>query len=112
MPSLEDHLLVRLAVKAGHEVLLIDVSEPVPGLTPVLYAMIRVHKESDQIRLECFQPNKDGMEKQTAVSSITFKTRGERQMIAPHNFKLSLVPSDKRVEVYRLINDYLYPPQH
>lgn len=99
---------MRPAVEAGHEVLLIDVSQPAPGVDPVLCALIKVHKEKDQIRLECFQPTKDTVAKQTAVSSLTLRIRGERQMIAPHNFNLSLVPSDNRFQVYRLINEYLY----
>ena len=107
-----DNILVRSATEAGHEVLLIDVSQPVPGSSPALCAVIKVHKERDQIRLECFQPNNDGVEKQTAVSSLTLRTRTERQTIASHNFNLSLVPSDSRLGVYRFINQYLYGVQH
>lgn len=109
---LSDNISARSAFEAEHEVLLIDVSQPVPGTSPALCALIKVHKERDQIRLECFQPNNDGVTKQTAVSSLTLKLRGERQTIASHNFNLSLVPSDSRLGVYRLINDYLYGVQH
>ena len=107
MPS--ENISASSAVEAGHEVLLIDVSQPVPpGAALVLCALVKVHKEKEQIRLECFQPIKNTVAKQTPVSSLTLKIRGERQAIAPHNFNLSLVPSDSRPAVYRLINEYLY----
>lgn len=85
----------------------VQVGEEVGKVDPVPCALIEVRKEANQAILECFQPSRDGVAK-TSVASLTLKMRGERQSIAPHNFNLSLVPSDRRPEVYGLINEYLY----